>query len=192
MGNVEYNGITNAQAAPMPSSLPPQFDGIGVLIGQVVVKQGEAFGTVQTAGSNFTPGSPIPNHNDNAGLQGGAVTEYFHLTSREYQDTQETIFNIGSNYSDPTLSIDLVNGKNQRVIITSSISSISMTNWKTSSYVSRCRVLVSTSGGVTINTTGWLVPNGFSFTSGGTDLVEFVSYDGGTTKMIMPLGKTFV
>ncbi len=60
LGNAEYISLAAAQADPIPSSLPPQFDGIAVLIGQVVIQKSAASITVANAGSSlFSAGASV-------------------------------------------------------------------------------------------------------------------------------------
>jgi hypothetical protein len=85
MGDDEYGSLSAAQAAPHPNTLPPQFEGIGVLIGQIVVEKSLTTLNVQQAGSaTFALSAGASNHNDTANIQGGTSGEYYHLTSAEY------------------------------------------------------------------------------------------------------------
>lgn len=51
MGNVDYTSLAAAQSAPQPTALPPQFDGVAVLVGQVVAQKAVGTLTVQVAGT---------------------------------------------------------------------------------------------------------------------------------------------
>lgn len=53
LGNAQYTSLAAAQADPVPSTLPPQFDGIAVLLGQVVIQKSAASVTITNAGSAF-------------------------------------------------------------------------------------------------------------------------------------------
>lgn len=79
LGNTEYDSIANAQASSQPSALPPQIDGVAVLVGQVVIQKSAVSMTVQAASSaSFAGGSASVDHNNLGGIQGGAAATYYH------------------------------------------------------------------------------------------------------------------
>ena len=82
-GQNEWNTLAQAQVETVPSS-PPNAEGVGSLIGRIIVQKGVAvFADIETAfGTVFTP-STATNHNNLAGLQGGTFGEYYHLTSAQ-------------------------------------------------------------------------------------------------------------
>lgn len=54
-GNTQYTTQAGAQAAPLPTTLPPQIDGIAVLVGQVVLQKNDTSVIIQKAGfSSFS------------------------------------------------------------------------------------------------------------------------------------------
>jgi hypothetical protein len=57
MGDAVYTTLANAQAAPVPASLPPQVDGVAVLIGQSVVQGNASTITIQSAGGSAFSGA---------------------------------------------------------------------------------------------------------------------------------------
>lgn len=87
MGEVEYPNQSSAVAASPPSSVPSIVDGLGVLVGFVVYEKSVvSFNNVLSSFSQTFTSSAATNHNGLAGLQGGAINEYYHLSSS--QNTQ--------------------------------------------------------------------------------------------------------
>lgn len=63
LGNAEYANQTAAQSAPQPSVLPPQIDGIAVLVGQVTIQKSASTVTAVHAGNvNFSGGGGVTDH----------------------------------------------------------------------------------------------------------------------------------
>lgn len=83
-GNAQYTSQSAAQAAPMPSSLPPQIAELCILVGQITVQKSAASMTALSAGSTTFNGAASTSHNNLSGLDGGAVGEYYHLTSAQH------------------------------------------------------------------------------------------------------------
>lgn len=86
-GQQSYNTLAAAENATPPVGVPPIIDGLGVLAGFVIVQDGNA--TIVNTLSAFDrlfSSSQATSHNGLAGLQGGAINEYYHLTAAEYAD----------------------------------------------------------------------------------------------------------
>jgi hypothetical protein len=68
-----------------PTSVPPEIENSGSLIGRIIVEEDDTSFTLveSTFGSNFSS-STVGSHNDLAGLQGGDTAEYFHLDNTDY------------------------------------------------------------------------------------------------------------
>ena len=84
-----YNNLAGAEAATVPSNIPPSIEGLGILLGRVIARQGDS--EIITAQSSFTEtfsSSLATSHNGLADLQGGVSGEYYHLTSSEYTGLQ--------------------------------------------------------------------------------------------------------
>lgn len=83
-----YANYAAAQAAEVPSNVPPHVEGLGILLGRVIVREGdtEITATESVFTQTFTA-SQATNHNQLAGLQGGASDDYYHLTAAELADT---------------------------------------------------------------------------------------------------------
>lgn len=87
MGQAQYANEAEAEAASPPSTVPTIVDGIGSLIGVVIYeKSAVAFANVLSAFSTVFSASAASNHNNLAGLQGGALSEYYHLTAAQATD----------------------------------------------------------------------------------------------------------
>lgn len=80
-GQGDFATVAAAQAAPVPT--PPDIvNGVGVLIGRVIIAKGAAvFSDLSSAFSvQFVP-SAATNHENLSGLLGGAPNDHYHLTS---------------------------------------------------------------------------------------------------------------
>lgn len=96
MGEAQYPDLSSAGAASPPTSLPSLISGLGVLIGFVAYqKANTVFDNVYSAFSTAFTASFATNHNNLAGLQGGAGTgtgaEYFHFTNKEHLKLQQLL-----------------------------------------------------------------------------------------------------
>lgn len=87
MGQVEYANLSEARSASPPATLPGVLTTLGSLIGFVIYeKSAVAFDDVESAFTQQFASSAATIHNGLAGLQGGAVGEYYHLTSAQHTD----------------------------------------------------------------------------------------------------------
>lgn len=84
MGQAEYPNIESTRVATPPTSVPTLISGLGSLVGFVVYEKGvTAFDNVYSAFTQFFSPGLATTHNGLSGLQGGALNEYFHLTSAQ-------------------------------------------------------------------------------------------------------------
>jgi len=91
-GQAGYPNEAQAQAATVPTA-PNIVSGVGALIGRIIIqKSAAAFTAVDSAFQQVFIPSAATNHNLLAGLQGGTLNEYYHLTSTEYTGTGTGIF----------------------------------------------------------------------------------------------------
>jgi len=84
-GNDEYLTIAAASESQQPE-LPPLVQGLGFLVGRVIVEKGASTGIVEGAFDAEFGFTPINDHNNLSGLDGGAANEYFHLTLNDYNN----------------------------------------------------------------------------------------------------------
>jgi hypothetical protein len=86
-GQGEYANLAEAQAAEIPSILPPVVAPLGVstFIGKVIIeKSASVFADIQSPFVEVL-GSVVPtDHNSLGGLQGGQVSQYYHLTLAQH------------------------------------------------------------------------------------------------------------
>jgi len=83
LGTADYK-LNDAQASTVPS-LPPIISSQCILVGRIIVKQGDS--TATEIASAFTENlafTPITDHNSLLGLQGGTTNEYYHLTNAQH------------------------------------------------------------------------------------------------------------
>ena len=87
LGQGAYS-LGDAQASQPPANLPAEVLSHATLVGRIIVSQGGTTATqIDSAFSTlFTPGG-VTDHNALLNLQGGAASEYYHLTSAEYTGT---------------------------------------------------------------------------------------------------------
>lgn len=91
-GQDSYATIADAEAALVPTA-PPAIQGCGVLIGQIIIeKSAAAFSVVASAFSMSFAAATATNHNALSGLQGGAVSDYYHVTANEYGNIRSSLW----------------------------------------------------------------------------------------------------
>jgi hypothetical protein len=96
-GYNQYNTSVLAQAEGVPSSLPGHIQYHGRLIGRIIFQKGAvAPDLVQSAFTTQFNVSGVTTHNELSGLQGGAASEYYHLTSAEYSALTPNTRNIST------------------------------------------------------------------------------------------------
>ena len=86
-GQAEYNTLAEAQATMAPSLVPNYISSNTRLISRITLqKSATNFGAVSNiSNTSFTSGTAT-NHNNLAGLQGGTLSEYYHLTNTAYNN----------------------------------------------------------------------------------------------------------
>jgi len=87
LGNASYSTVAAAAGASQPTP-PSILSQMAVLLGRIIV--GEGASTASQIDSAFTTvfaGTAITDHNSLAGLNGGASSQYYHLTATEYTGT---------------------------------------------------------------------------------------------------------
>lgn len=83
-GTTTYANITLARNAPTPTSLPSELQVLGLLVGrQIIQRNAPSISEVTSAFTDVFAGVGVPEHNALAGLQGGAVNDYQHLTTTQ-------------------------------------------------------------------------------------------------------------
>lgn len=83
-GQSAYNSLAEAQATQSPSSVPNYISANTRLIARISFKSGDTnFSAISDAHLTNLPPGTATNHNYLAGLQGGAVSEYYHLTNAQ-------------------------------------------------------------------------------------------------------------
>ena len=85
-GNASYANIADAQAASAPSVLPTSVATLGVLLGRVIAQEGNAeIVSVASAFKTTFTSTLASDHENLAGLLGGAVGDHVHLTTAEHR-----------------------------------------------------------------------------------------------------------
>lgn len=101
-----YNNLSQAQAATVPSNLPPSIEGMGQLLGRFIARQGDANGLMETVFEAVFQSTQATVHNGLAGLQGGAADDYQHLTSAQLAKlagyASETVWSGTTSNATPT------------------------------------------------------------------------------------------
>jgi len=96
MGQEEYASRAAAEVATVPSEVPSIITGLGSLVGFVVYQKGStSFDNVLSAFAQTFTGSAPTNHNNLAGLQGGALGDYQHLTTAQVALVDGSVQNTG-------------------------------------------------------------------------------------------------
>ena len=83
MGSGNYN-LSSAIASTSPTP-PPILSTMAILVGRIIVAQGASTATqIDSAFSSQFAGSIVTDHNSLNNLQGGDVSEYYHLSNAQY------------------------------------------------------------------------------------------------------------
>ena len=85
----KYNSITEAKASGIIGTLPELVTSHAVLIGRVIVEQGQDVQPTDIESAfteTFAASTPVTVHNDLAGLQGGSSTNYYHVSPQIYSN----------------------------------------------------------------------------------------------------------
>lgn len=87
LGNLNY-GLGDAQVAQPPPNLPSVITSHCILVGRIIVQQGNTTATQIDSAFNilFTPAG-VTDHESLTGLLGGTTAQHYHLTSAEYTGT---------------------------------------------------------------------------------------------------------
>ncbi len=84
-GTASYASQSEASAATAPSNLPPMVASFCTLIGKTIVQTAATeLSEVQSSLTTQFSSSLATYHNNTAGIQGGAIDDYYHLTLAEY------------------------------------------------------------------------------------------------------------
>lgn len=86
-GQGSYATLAEAQSAETPASLPPEISpgSSGILIAKVIIQDSTTnFAEIQSPFIQALQSSTPISHNGLGGLQGGALTEYYHITQDEH------------------------------------------------------------------------------------------------------------
>lgn len=92
-GNLS-GSLAQSEAEGEPAK-PNHLKDFGVLIGKIIAPKAGGSYTIQQAVSTYFSGASVADHNLLGNLQGGAVTEYYHLTSAEYTLFQTYLVETG-------------------------------------------------------------------------------------------------
>ncbi|MBW2672960.1 MAG: hypothetical protein JRD89_06015 [Deltaproteobacteria bacterium] len=97
---VRYGTISGSLAeceAALEPTKPDHLTDFGVLIGKIIAPQaGGSFAAIQQVSETFFTGTAVSDHNQLGNLQGGALDEYYHLTSAEHAKAAQAVAADGS------------------------------------------------------------------------------------------------
>ena len=188
VGAAQYTSVANAQAESAPSSLPPSLSGTGYLIGRVVVHGGAAtFDSVQSSlTTQFQLSAAIT-------ATGVAVSPSGNLASTDVQaaltelqtDIDKQGVNVAYNLGNINTSatVNLNNGTLQYASV-SGATIFTFTNPQSSGTPSAFTLYLTFASAYAITwpaSVKWPGGAAPSLSSSGVDVLEFVTYDGGTT-----------
>jgi len=84
LGSDNYT-LLEAQASPAPSDLPQVISSHAVLVGRIIVEEDGTTATqIDSAFTTQFAASPVTDHANLSGLQGGTAGEYYHITSAQH------------------------------------------------------------------------------------------------------------
>jgi len=119
-GQGDYK-LAEALGVQPPSTLPDRLTKLATLIGKIIIQKNSAtFYSTESAFVTVFVGTGVSDHGDLAGLQGGTVAEYYHLTSAQHTELTDWIDNNVTLYSDGGFKIEpTATGSQTIVAITS-------------------------------------------------------------------------
>jgi len=101
LGSDQYSTVAAAAGASEPAQ-PPILLQMAILLGRIIVGTGASTASqIDSAFTSVFSGTAITDHNNLAGLQGGSVGQYYHLTSAQATVVSNT---SGTNTGDVTLA----------------------------------------------------------------------------------------
>lgn len=143
----QYATLADARVAPVPSDIPFELSGLGVLLWLVIYqKSAVAFDQVLSSFSTTFSPTQATTHNGLSGIQWGTTNEYYHLTSSEYTGTGTGNFvratspslttpNIGAATATSVNGVSVTNGWSGAITVTWT-TTVSWTNtWDQTSIV---------------------------------------------------------
>jgi len=87
-GTEEHHSLSEAQSADMPALLPSDLDALSTaeFLGKIIIKKSVvAFEDIQSPYTHALQSAVATTHNNLAGLQGGEVDDYYHLTNEQVE-----------------------------------------------------------------------------------------------------------
>lgn len=99
LSDIEYNKLSDAYLDMPPNTLPPELDGLGILIGRLIILKSGGVVEINSAFDTKFVFTGVTNHEDLANLQGGTLGEHYHLTQTEHEDLT-LYFDEGFNFID--------------------------------------------------------------------------------------------
>jgi hypothetical protein len=84
-GSGQYSGVAQAELEEVPANLPARVSLLGLFVGRIVIQQGAStFSSLSTAFNTVFKPQAVTTHGELGGLQGGAASEYYHLTAAQH------------------------------------------------------------------------------------------------------------
>ena len=87
-GTEAYASLAAAQAAKIPSNLPPIFSSLGLLVGRMCFGSDDASSTIDSAFETSYSAAAASDHANLSNIQGGGAGEHYHETLDEYEHSQ--------------------------------------------------------------------------------------------------------
>lgn len=110
-GDAQYTSQAAAQTDPTPAILPPQIEGIAVLVGQIIIEKGAASMSVFNAGSAlFSAGIPAVSINDITGVSiiSPQVDDTLRYNGTAWVNVPDSVPAAGNGYGDAIIDSTLV------------------------------------------------------------------------------------
>ena len=187
LSNYQYNTVQEAQSDVLPADIPAILSEIGLLVGRIIIQSGSNNAALIESSFVATFGtSIINNHNNLAGLEGGAPGDYKHLTSTEYAGTGTGVFvrtdgptitnaNIsGSLFGTVSTASYVIQATSASYVATASYvdAATFITIAQTASYVATASFVESVVSASYAKTSSWAI----NAINGGTQLITGSSY----------------
>ena len=85
-GTAEYNQAAGASVEQLPAYLTANFLRQNILVGRLIFQKSATTAIIESAFTRVFSTQAVSNHNQLAGLQGGALNEYYHMTAAQHAD----------------------------------------------------------------------------------------------------------
>lgn len=93
-GTAEYNNSSGAAAEQVPAYLTQNFLRQNLLLGRILFEKNSTAPIIESAFTRVFSTQPVSDHNQLSGLQGGTLGQYYHLTSAQVTEVNNSVQSV--------------------------------------------------------------------------------------------------